>query len=114
MRQQGLAFYRYVLQNTDAEAAADADIEALIAAGLVRAEPIVYEDFLPLSAAGIFQSNLGGEEQKHYQANQAQQAFEADLGAQVHDEIALYQALQDESLRAVRAALAANTEESVA
>lgn len=114
MRQQGLAFYRYVLQNTDAEAAADADIEALIAAGVVRAEPIVYEDFLPVSAAGIFQSNLGGEEQKHYQANQAQQAFEADLGAQVHDEIALYQALQDESLRAVRAALAANTEESVA
>ena len=114
MRQQGLAFYRYVLQNADAEVAADADIEALIADGVVRAEPIVYEDFLPVSAAGIFQSNLGGEEQKHYAANQAQQAFEADLGGKVHDEIALYQAMQDESLHAVRAALAAHTEESVA
>ena len=114
MRQQGLAFYRYVLQTTDVDAAPDADIEALIADGVVRAEPIVYEDFLPVSAAGIFQSNLGGEEQKQYQANQAQQAFEADLGAKVHDEIALYQAMQDESLQAVRAQLAAQTAESVA
>ncbi len=115
MREQGLAFYRYVLQDQNAEVDADADIGALIAAGAVRAEPIVYEDFLPVSAAGIFQSNLGGEEQKHYEANQAQQAFEADLGGSVHDEIALYQALQDESLRAVRAALAAQTaEESLA
>ena len=107
MREQGLAFYRYVLQDQSAEVEADADVGALIAAGAVRAEPIVYEDFLPVSAAGIFQSNLGGEEQKHYAANQAQQAFEADLGGKVHDEIALYQALQDESLRAVRTALAA-------
>ena len=116
MRQQGLAFYRYVLQNADADAdvAADAAIDALVAAGVVRAEPIVYEDFLPVSAAGIFQSNLGGEAQKHYAANQAQQAFEVDLGAQVYDEIALYQSMQDESLQAVRASLAANAAESVA
>ena len=31
---------------------------ALIADGFLRADPIVYEDFLPVSAAGIFQSNL--------------------------------------------------------
>ncbi|MEG0919965.1 MAG: VOC family protein [Comamonas sp.] len=115
MREQGLAFYRYVLQNDDADVAADADINTLIEEGVVRAEPIVYEDFLPVSAAGIFQSNLGGEEQKHYEANQAQQAFEADLGGKVHDEIALYQAMQDDSLRAVRTALAAQAHaESVA
>ena len=114
MREQGLAFYRYVLQKADADVTADADINTLIADGVVRAEPIVYEDFLPVSAAGIFQSNLGGEEQKHYAANQAQQAFEADLGSKVHDEIALYQSMQDESLHAVRTALAAKAEESVA
>ncbi|NGO71482.1 VOC family protein [Streptomyces boncukensis] len=34
--------------------------DALLAGGWVRAEPIVYEDFLPRSAAGIFQSNLSG------------------------------------------------------
>ncbi|GAB2466529.1 VOC family protein [Comamonas humi] len=103
LRQQGLAFYRYVATGVAADA--DTAVEDLLAAGALRAEPIVYEDFLPVSAAGIFQSNLGGEEQKRYQANQAQQAFEADLGASVHDEIALYQTLQDESLAAARAAL---------
>lgn len=109
LRQQGLAFYRYSL-NTEAALPANVDasgdLEALIAQGVVQAEPITYEDFLPVSAAGIFQSNLGGDEQKHYQANAAQQVFEAALGAQVHDEIALYTDAQERSLAQVRAALA--------
>ncbi|MNT82257.1 hypothetical protein D3C72_2219640 [compost metagenome] len=75
----------------------------------MHAEPITYEDFLPVSAAGIFQSNLGGDEQKHYQANAAQQVFETALGAQVHDEIALYADAQARSLAQVRAALAGVT-----
>lgn len=108
LRQQGLAFYRYSL-NTAATvpAGVDAhgDLEALIAQGTVHAEPITYEDFLPVSAAGIFQSNLGGDEQKHYQANAAQQVFEAALGAAVHDEIALYAHAQERSLTQLRAAL---------
>lgn len=33
-------------------------LDALVAQGLVRARPIRYEDFLPVSAAGIFASNL--------------------------------------------------------
>ena len=36
------------------------DLSGLLAGGWVKAEPIVYEDFLPRSAAGIFQSNLTG------------------------------------------------------
>ncbi|MGR8024978.1 DUF1338 domain-containing protein, partial [Burkholderia cenocepacia] len=60
---------------------------------------------LPVSAAGIFQSNLGGEEQKQYQAYAAQQAFEAALGARVHDEIALYEAAQQRSIDQVHAVL---------
>ncbi|MEV0522302.1 VOC family protein [Streptomyces sp. NPDC050439] len=36
-------------------------IDELESRGWVRAEPVVYEDFLPRSAAGIFQSNLSGE-----------------------------------------------------
>lgn len=112
LRQQGLAFYRYHL-NADASVPAgiDAggDLEALIAQGIVQAEPITYEDFLPVSAAGIFQSNLGGDAQKHYQANAAQQGFEAALGAAVHDEIALYADAQERSLAQVRAALAGVT-----
>ena len=113
LRRQGLAFYRYSLtaqgQAQAGDLAADADLEQLLAQGLVQADPITYEDFLPVSAAGIFQSNLGGDEQKHYQAHAAQQAFEADLGAPVLDEIALYAQAQQRSIDAVRAALGAVT-----
>ncbi|MDR3005641.1 MAG: VOC family protein [Acidovorax sp.] len=111
LRQQGLAFYRYSLtaqglaQAQASKIPSDADLENLIAQGLVQAEPITYEDFLPVSAAGIFQSNLGGEEQKQYQAHAAQQVFEQALGAQVHDEIALYADSQQQSMDQVRKAL---------
>ena len=71
LRRQDLAFYRFTLSDEgaalaagEAAAAAASDLDALIARGLAQAEPIVYEDFLPVSAAGIFQSNQGGEEQK--------------------------------------------------
>jgi uncharacterized glyoxalase superfamily metalloenzyme YdcJ len=37
-----------------------ADLAELLQMGWLRAEPVVYEDFLPRSAAGIFQSNLSG------------------------------------------------------
>ncbi len=112
LRRQDLAFYRFTLSDEgaalaagEAAAAAASDLDALIARGLAQAEPIVYEDFLPVSAAGIFQSNLGGEEQKQYAAHAAQQAFEADLGARVHDEIALYEQAQQRSIDQLRSAL---------
>ncbi|MCO5399041.1 VOC family protein [Ralstonia soli] len=112
LRAQGLAFYRYTLTalgqaQADMATAADADtsLNALLAKGWVRADPITYEDFLPVSAAGIFQSNLGGEEQKQYQAHAAQNAFETALGARVHDEIALYEAAQQRSIDALHAVL---------
>ena len=66
------------------------DRDALIAQRLVEAQPITYEDFLPVSAAGIFQSNLGGAESEAYAGNANRDAFEAALGAQVTDELALY------------------------
>ena len=34
------------------------DLTALVESGVPHPEPIVYEDFLPRSAAGIFASNL--------------------------------------------------------
>ncbi len=106
LRAQGLAFYRYTLTTSgQAQADVDASLDVLLAKGWVQATPITYEDFLPVSAAGIFQSNLGGEEQKQYQAHAAQQAFEAALGARVHDEIALYEAAQQRSIDQVHAML---------
>lgn len=67
-----------------------------------------------MSAAGIFQSNLGGEEQKQYAAHAAQQAFEADLGARVHDEIALYEQAQQRSIDQLRSALRTQAAQAVA
>ncbi len=117
LRAQDLAFYRYGLTEqgrAHAGAGAVADLQTLVERGWVQAEPITYEDFLPVSAAGIFQSNLGGQEQKHYEANAAQQAFEAALGAPVHDEIALYESAQRRSIERVHAALRAAATEVAA
>ncbi len=105
LRREGLGYYRYQL--TEAGHAAPEQVgelpaEALIAAGLATADPIVYEDFLPVSAAGIFQSNLGGSEQRAYAAHANRDAFEQALGASVHDEFALYERLQQDSLDALR------------
>ncbi len=105
LRQEGLGYYRYQL--TDAGRAApdrvaDLPAEVLVAAGLATADPIVYEDFLPVSAAGIFQSNLGGEEQRAYAAHANREAFEQALGVAVNDEFEIYERLQSESLAALR------------
>ncbi len=56
-------------------------------------DPILYEDFLPVSAAGIFRSNLGTGEAGGTEtplAASGREAFEAALGAPVADEMALY------------------------
>ena len=108
LRREGLGYYRYAL--TDAgratpAAVGDLPAEALIAAGLASADPIVYEDFLPVSAAGIFQSNLGGDEQRAYAAHANRDAFEQALGMKVEDEFAIYERLQAESLASLRTAL---------
>lgn len=107
MRDQGLAFFRYGIrkQATFAQAAgsgASFDLNALCREGIVEARLIIYEDFLPVSAAGIFQSNLGGSEQKSYAANTAKEMFEEALQARVADEIALYAQSQQASIDALR------------
>ena len=56
-----------------------------------------------LFAAGIFQSNLGGGEQRAYNAHANQEAFEAALGKTIHDPFALYQQAQDASIAALKA-----------
>ncbi|WP_313347770.1 VOC family protein [Stenotrophomonas sp.] len=105
LRREGLGYYRYAL--TEAGRATPAAVgelpaETLVAAGLASADPIVYEDFLPVSAAGIFQSNLGGEEQRAYAAHANRDAFEQALGMKVEDEFAIYERLQQESLDRLR------------
>ncbi|OEY66391.1 VOC family protein [Marinobacter sp. X15-166B] len=92
MRREGLAYFHYHLteQGQAARGVTTEDIDTLLAQGLVEAQPITYEDFLPVSAAGIFQSNLGGGANEAYAGNANQTAFEQALGAPVTDELALY------------------------
>jgi len=107
MRREGLAYFHYHLTaaGQTAKWSAGHDIEALIEQGLVEAQPITYEDFLPVSAAGIFQSNLGGGQNEAYAGNANRDAFEAALGAQVTDELSLYAERENASKTKVMAAL---------
>ncbi|WP_374999837.1 2-oxoadipate dioxygenase/decarboxylase family protein [Aeromicrobium sp. CTD01-1L150] len=80
----------------------------LVEAGAAVPEPIVYEDFLPRSAAGIFQSNLTDEGSR----DDAQRGIEYDLAAMsrivgrtVADPHDLYQRQQDDSIAALSARL---------
>jgi uncharacterized glyoxalase superfamily metalloenzyme YdcJ len=102
LRAQGLAFFRYSATPVGIEAskrrALPSTVDGLVAGGFLHADPIVYEDFLPVSAAGIFQSNLGTDEQQNYTGRSNQAAFEAALGAEVHDELAMYAQAEQTSL----------------
>jgi uncharacterized glyoxalase superfamily metalloenzyme YdcJ len=51
-----------------------------------------------VSAAGIFQSNLGDAGQNQYHQNSNQKLFEQSLGTPVLDEMALYEKTQRDSL----------------
>lgn len=99
LRQERLAFFRY--RATDKTLASKAEnLSELIASGALIADPQIYEDFLPVSAAGIFQSNLGAEDQSNYSASANQDAFEVALGTKVIDEMALYAQIETDSLTA--------------
>ena len=51
IRRDALAFFRYHLVADHPAAGGSRDLDTLVAAGAVRAEPIVYEDFLPQALA---------------------------------------------------------------
>ncbi|TBZ18248.1 2-oxoadipate dioxygenase/decarboxylase HglS [Rhizobium leguminosarum] len=108
LRRADLAFFRYAATPAGIAAAGSTpsgDPEALIASGYLTFTPIVYEDFLPVSAAGIFQSNLGTDQQQNYATRSNRDAFEAALGAAVQDELALYAERQAASLDSALEAL---------
>ncbi|MFJ6749497.1 MULTISPECIES: 2-oxoadipate dioxygenase/decarboxylase family protein [unclassified Streptomyces] len=100
---QGLAYFTY-------HAAPDrprdgsrppTGLRELVEQGWVRAEPLVYEDFLPRSAAGIFQSNLSGEGSRN--TDQQGAAYDAEwlsgaIGREVLDPFSLYEQQQNHSL----------------
>ncbi|QEU89575.1 VOC family protein [Streptomyces kanamyceticus] len=107
---QGLGFFTYhAVRDRPADGGRPpTGIGALLNGGWVRAEPIVYEDFLPRSAAGIFQSNLSdrgsrntGQEGGSYDDAWLAGAVDRD----VLDPFALYERQRARSLAGVADAL---------
>ncbi|KAK5659813.1 hypothetical protein OQA88_1025 [Cercophora sp. LCS_1] len=127
LRARGLVFFRYrVASEVGAEertakldkvlddAKTEGEVvgmEKLLRAGVVECEPLTYEDFLPLSAAGIFTSNLGdGDEATERKLQQTEESnsraeLEALLGQEIPSEIDTYEKLQAESVRECEATL---------
>lgn len=100
--QEGLAYFTVRLtQEGKNKGKLEGEIVDLARAGYLALDPIVYEDFLPVSAAGIFQSNLGENAAGSYSLTASKAAFEAALGASVVDEFALYDAIQRDSIKAL-------------
>jgi uncharacterized glyoxalase superfamily metalloenzyme YdcJ len=82
-------------------------LEALLDDGFVTLAPVVYEDFLPRSAAGIFRSNLDRDADVDESTSQGYDAaWLADaLGCELHDPDDLYAGLTATSLREAVTAL---------
>lgn len=85
--------------------------------GRVVRDPVVYEDFLPQSAAGIFASNLSREGRR----DEAQTGADRDagwlagaLGRDLHDPFELYAAQSEASLAATAGALRLSRDEVLA
>lgn len=98
MHEQGLAYFYYQVNEAMIDKASSHQaMDELISNGVLRIEPIVYEDFLPVSAAGIFHSNLKDAQQGGYRESSNQDDFEKALGAPVHDELELYRMMQERS-----------------
>ena len=103
---QGLGFFRYRIG--PGRPGADHTLPALLGSGALVAEPIVYEDFLPRSAAGIFASNLTAEGARDdlvhgtpYDLTRLSVLIERPI----HDPVDLYAAQQQASLDAAQASL---------
>jgi uncharacterized glyoxalase superfamily metalloenzyme YdcJ len=106
LARKDLAYFTFTPSASRARSATPpATLPELIEQSWVRADPIVYEDFLPRSAAGIFQSNLDADGSKDL----TQQATALDdqwmsgvLERTLHDPYDLYAHQRERSLQAVR------------
>lgn len=107
LAKQGLAYFTFRLDRhalAGTRLSPTATLRDLIAQGVAIPEPIVYEDFLPRSAAGIFQSNL--TEQGSKDEEQDGTSYDIDrmssiVGKIVIDPNELYQRQQNLSIKAM-------------
>ena len=83
-KEQGLAYFQYYQDGDE-----------------VKYTPITYEDFLPVSAAGIFASNASEKTKEDTFQSSSKDDFEKALGGKVSSEFDLYKAMQEQSLRSI-------------
>ncbi len=105
---RGLAWFEYAVAPERPAGDPPTDLGALVAGGWLVRTPIVYEDFLPRSAAGIFASNLDdlGRRDTAREGSHRDMAWMAEqLGRTVHDPMALYATQEKASLDAAAQAL---------
>ncbi len=108
---QGLVYARY--EPTEAGRARKGSIETprlpeLVRLGLARFEGLRYEDFLPVSAAGIFASNLnqyGTKSTAAVRPTYTQAMLEEIMGKRIVDADAVYKAMQARSILDTHTAL---------
>ncbi len=108
MLRHGLAYF--TLAPTGRRIARTGSLAEQVFDGVLAATPIVYEDFLPRSAAGIFQSNLtdDGSRDDAVAGTRRDAGWLADvIGAPVRDPYALYAAQQQASVDALPAEIRA-------
>ncbi|KIX00388.1 uncharacterized protein Z518_10527 [Rhinocladiella mackenziei CBS 650.93] len=107
LRSQKLVFFEYRLTETARPSEESTQtLSDLIEKGLVEFTPIVYEDFLPISAAGIFTSNLKDFSNKETQCAKGNRALlEECLGHAVQEPTRLYEQMEAESLDKCRRGL---------
>ncbi|KFG85932.1 DUF1338 domain protein [Metarhizium anisopliae] len=100
LRAQDLVYFAYRVRGRLAAAVERAayTVDELVRLGVVEASPITYEDFLPLSAAGIFQSNLGAGPARALDAEMDVEGLQAALGVGLGDADDLYRRLRDASV----------------
>lgn len=108
LRDAGLAFFEYAAAVAPPPGAPPSTLGALLEGGWLVPQPIVYEDFLPRSAAGIFASNLsdsGSQDTSREGSPRDVRWMSEAIGRPVHDPIELYTAQSRASLQTASAAL---------
>ena len=100
MREQNIAYFQYFLteKGKSHHGIVTHNLENLIRDGLVDYIPITYEDFLPVSAAGIFSSNASDHDTKDMFKSSSQEDFEKALGHETLSEFDLYETIEKESI----------------
>lgn len=102
---QDLAYFTFrVAEDRPRHTRPPEQLGALLDGGWITAAPIVYEDFLPRSAAGIFSSNLtgrGSRDSSQGDAPRDREWMSRAIGRRIADPSALYSAQRAASLAEV-------------